>query len=68
LPKGNAAAAKVTVWQADEVCERGVFRKVNRTFRPAVMADGVSDRHPGTGGAVVQIEQYRSVSKCPWVS
>ena len=30
MTKGNALAAKVPTRRADEVCERGVFRKVNR--------------------------------------
>ena len=61
-------AAKVPLCEADEVCERGVFRKVNRSFLLLYWQDEISDQHPGTGDAVVQIEQYRSVFPCPWVS
>jgi hypothetical protein len=68
LTKGNARA-KVQNRVADEVGERGDFRKVNRDLIAAVMAiKSIPDGHPGTGDAVVQIEQYRSVFPCPWVS
>jgi hypothetical protein len=36
MTKGNVGAAKVPICGADEVCERGVFRTVNRSS-PVVM-------------------------------
>ena len=61
----NEICVKSTRGDADEVGERGAYRMVNRISQLLGQSGEFAGRTPGTGVAVTQTEQYRSVSSCP---